>query len=408
MSRIQKAAVAFGICAMAGGADAADFRIIPSITVGEEYTDNVFETDDNHVSEYITRLLPGVSAEYKSPRLIADLGYLLDYRYYARSKRKNELTHDLAAKAELTVVNNFFYIEASDSYQRASLNVTRDVTRESLVLDQTDRNVLSVAPYLVFHPTQRTNLTTGYRFIDTRYSESTAVDKTDHVLFLEASHELSDRWSLTGNYTFTKEYSSADDYTQHQAAAGFRYEYLEKSFLFAQAGHTWTNYDSDRRLNSLFWDAGATHDFGSVSATLTTGVRYNEDPLANLSEESFVSGLLEKRLQTGQLGLSMYYSEFAQADTDRLETVKYGAAVRGNYQFTDRFTGLFSVTLEKYEDKLLDTYTRLLLFDYGVTYLVAEKLTVGLSHIHVNSYSPENEGDNRRVNRVTLLVTKQF
>ncbi|MBT1070860.1 TIGR03016 family PEP-CTERM system-associated outer membrane protein [Pelotalea chapellei] len=408
MSRLQKAVVTLGICAVAGSAQGADFKIIPSLTVGEEFTDNVHETKDNHVSEFITRLLPGVAAQYKAPNLMADLGYVLDYRYYARNKRKNDLTHDLAAKGNLTVVDNFFYIEASESYQRSSLNVTRDVTRESLTLDQTDRNLITAAPYFEFRPGQRTTLTTGYRFIDTRYSQSSAVDKTDHVGFLEARHELSARWSLTAEYTFTRELSKLEDFNQHQAAGGFRYEYLEKSYLFAQMGHTWTNYDSGRRLNGLFWDAGATHDFGNVAATVTTGVRYDDDPLHNISQETFVAGKVEKRLQTGLLGLSLYYSEFTKADTDRLETIKYGAAVKGTYQFTDRLTGALAFTAEKYEDKLLDTYTRLLLLDYGLSYLLAEKLTVGLSHIHVNSYSPANDADNRRVNRVTLLVTKQF
>ena len=408
MSRIQTMAVICGICAVTGSAQGAEYIIKPFITIGEEYTDNVHETDTNHVSEYITRLLPGVTAQYKAPALDADLGYMLDYRYYARNKRSNELTHDLLAKVDLTVLDNFFFIEASESFQRASLNVTRDVTRESLVLDQTDRNLLTAAPFFVFRPGPRTTLTTGYRFVDTQYSDSTAVDKTDHIGFLDASHELTSRWSLTASYTYTRELSSLDDFSQHQAAAGFRYEYLDKSFVFAQAGNTWTSYDSGRRLDSLFWDAGATHDFGRVAATLNTGVRYNDDPLGNISEETFVSGNMTRRLQSGQIGLTLYYSEFAKADTDKLETLKYGAAVIGTYQFTERLRGTIGVTAEKYEDKLFDYYTRLYLFDYGLSYLLAEKLTIGLSHIHVNSYSPENESDNRKVNRVTLLLTKQF
>lgn len=393
---------------LAGAAQGADFRIVPSISVGEEFTDNVHETKTHRESEFITRLMPGLSAKYTAPALTADAAYLLDYRHYALNRGSNDLTHDLSARANLAAINNLLYVDASDEYQRASLNVTRDLTRESLVRDQTDRNLFSIAPYISLRPGPRTTLNLGYRFIDTRYSDPTAVDKMDHVAFLEGAHELSRRFSLTASYAYTMEFASKDDYRQHQAAAGFRYEYLDKSFVFAQAGNTWTNYDSGRRLDSLFWDAGASHDFGGLVATLATGVRYDEDPLANISQETFYTGGLEKRLSTGAIGVTLYYSEFAQADTDKLETVKYGAMIKGNYQFGELVNGTLALTAEEYEDRLLDSRTRLYLVEYGLNYLLAEKLTVGLSHMHVNSRSAKNEWDTRQVNRVILLVTRAF
>ncbi|HSA79019.1 MAG TPA: hypothetical protein VLG72_09200, partial [Nitrospirota bacterium] len=39
-------------------AEGAEFRIVPSIMVGEEYNDNVFLTRYNKLDDYITRVIP--------------------------------------------------------------------------------------------------------------------------------------------------------------------------------------------------------------------------------------------------------------------------------------------------------------------------------------------------------------
>ena len=47
-------------------AHAADFTIRPSITVSEEYNDNVFGTNIK-TTDYITRLMPGITFGYVGP-----------------------------------------------------------------------------------------------------------------------------------------------------------------------------------------------------------------------------------------------------------------------------------------------------------------------------------------------------
>ncbi|MDD2541020.1 MAG: TIGR03016 family PEP-CTERM system-associated outer membrane protein [Desulfuromonadaceae bacterium] len=410
MPKLLRGAIFFSILSVATVAQGAEFELHPSLAVSEEFTDNVFETPTNRISDYITRALPGVVASYRAPQLNGNIDYVFDYRHYANGNHKDEITHALNANGHLIAVKNFIFLDVSDEYQRVSLDVTRDVTSESLFLNQSDRNVVTVAPYFTIHPTERLELKSGYRFIDTRYfgSSSIGVNKADHVASLDIACELSKRFSLTAGYTFTKEVADIGNYTQHQALGGFRYEYADKSFLFAQAGNAWTHYDSGQRLSNIIWNAGFTHAFDIVTVTVSTGVKYDEDPLRNIVKESFVTGIIDKSLNRGTVSFSPYYSEYALSQSNILQTKKYGVMVRGQYELTTNLKSNLALTAEKYEQRLLESYTRRLEVNSGLSYLLAEQLTVSLSHIYVEYYSPGIVYDNRHVNRAMIEIKKIF
>lgn len=388
----------------------AIFEVKPSLAVSEEFTDNIFDTNTNRTSDFITRVLPGISFKYQAPALTANLGYVFDYRYYARKTHGDEITHLLGANGHLVAIENFMYLDVSDEYKRVSLDATRDVTTEGLFLNQSDRNVLTVAPYFTLRPTARISVRPGYRYIDTRYFDSSGigVDKTDHIASLDMAYELSRQLSLTASYLFIRQLADIDNFSQHQALGGFRFEYSDKSFLFAKAGNIWTRYDSGPRLKSLAWDAGITHVFDTVTATALTGVRYNEDPLRNIMKDSFVSGTIEKRFNRGSLSFSPMYSEYVLTKTDTLQTKKYGATARGQYEFSADLNGRLAFTAEKYEQPLLGSYTRRFQIDSGLVYLLGRQLTASLSYVYVGYTSPGIAHDNRHVNRAIIELKKTF
>ena len=404
-----------GFLSVATIVEGAEFELHPSLAVSEEYTDNLFETPTNRISDYITRVMPGLAARYSAPALTGDLSYVFDYRHYARKNREDEVTHSLSAKGHLTGVENFMYLDVSDEFKRVSLDATRDVTKESLFVNQSDRNVVTASPYFTLRPTERVAVKSGYRFIDTRYFGSSGIDKTDHIAFLNMTYELSRRWSLTADYTFSRELAAIYNFSQHRALGGLRYEYGENSFVFAQAGNAWITYDSGQSLNSFNWNAGITQAFDTVAATLTTGVKYDEDPLSSMVKESFVSGSLEKRLKRGSLNLTSTYSEYLPTvylptTTAVQQTTKYGATVRGQYELSENLNGNLAFTAEKYEKPQFSSYTRRYQVDSAFTYLLSKLLTASLTYIYTDCYSPStlNEADNWHGNRAIFEIKKTF
>lgn len=408
MRKILGMSILFMSLACVSAVQGADFEVHPSLAVNQEYTDNVFETGTNRISDFITRALPGISMSYKVPAFKGDLSYQFDYRHYAKNSRKDEITHTLGAKGYLIAVQNLLFLDVSDDYQRVSLDVTRDVRSESLFLNQSDRNIVIVSPYINLQLAERTKLKTGYRFVDTRYFDSAGVSKMQHIGLAEVTHALTKQLDLTAGYTFTREQADINNFNQHLAQGGFRYEYADKSFVFAQGGNTWTRYESGQRLNSVFWDGGITHLFDSVTVSVTTGKHYAEDPLRNIVQETFVNGLIEKRFKNGSLGIAPLYSEYKQPESGTMQTKKYGATAKGTYDFSPDLSGTLAFTAEKYEQPQLGSYTRRYLVNSGLSYLIAEKLTLSLYYNYADYSSPGIAADNYHVNRGIVEIRKVF
>lgn len=285
---------------------AAEFSIHPSITVSEEYTDNVFEFRDNKRTDYITRVLPGLALKWNAPFWDWDIAYNYDYSHYARNSRGDDDTHNLAAKGLIKIVDEFLLLDISDTYRRVSLNVTRDYTRDSNFVNQSDSNTFTASPYFIFHLSQQTLLKTGYRYTNVWYKDPNAVDKREHSGFMDATYEYSSKIFLNAGYMFTRQ-NSINTYEKHAPYIGARYEYADKSFVFAQGGYTWFDFKNGFNSKNPYWSAGITHTFDTFSVNLNAGVQYPEDPLTGVTKETNYSLGLNKNLERGTVGFSLLF-----------------------------------------------------------------------------------------------------
>lgn len=389
---------------------AADFSLTPSLSVNEEYTDNVFETDLNKRSEYITRVLPGFAMKYKTPLWDWKLGYTFDYRYYSKGSRKDDNTHEINAEGVLKIIDEVVFVEVNDVYKRVSLDVTRDTTNESLFLNQTDQNIGMVSPYLVLHPSARMTIKAGYRYINTWYKDPKAISKQEHVMFIDDSYELSPKFFLTTNYSFTRENASDSGLNRHEPFIGPRYEYAEKSFVFAQGGVIITDYDnfSSKTVNPS-WSAGITHTFDTMTATVSTEVKYSDDPSSTATLETSYAAIVTKNLkQGGSLTLQGSYTEFSDATTDSLQNKRYSTGFTGAFEFLKGLQSTLGLTYEYYDDLWRNAITRKYALESNLSYSIANETTLGLTYHYIDYSSAKIATDNKKINRVVVELKKAF
>jgi len=409
LSKVSICCITAGLSlSVATAAIAGDLTFRPSLSVSEEYNDNIYETWDNRESDFITHLTPGLTATYKAPLWDWDLTYSLNYAYYARLK-EDETTHGLSTRGLVRLIDEFLFLEVSDTYRKTSLDVTRDVTQEGVLGgDQTDQNIFTASPYMVFHPTDLTTLRTGYRYTNVWYKETSAVDKTENGAFADLTYQMTDKFSLTGGYVFTNQDTDLQDYNKHDVYGGFRYEYAENSFIHGRAGNSWIGYKGGNDLSNPFWNAGISHALDTVTLSFDTGVVYTEDPRSVMTEETSYTGRVMKKFARGDLGVSLNYAEYRNTDLDTLETTRYGTGLNGKYDLAESLIGHLNFSAERYNDELINTYTNRFVVDYGVTYAIAQDLSVGLNHRYIDYSSPVIINDNKRINRVILSLNKQF
>lgn len=388
---------------------ASEFSIKPSLTVSEEFTDNVLETNSNKKSDYITRVQPGLTFKYNAPLWDWDLGYAFDYRYYAKGNRADDTTHNINGRGLVRIVDEVLFLELSDVYKRVSLDVTRDTTNESLYQNQTDQNIGIASPYLVLHPTAKLTVKTGYRYINTWYKDPQAVKKQDHVGFINSSYEMSPKFFLTVDYTFTHEIPDKNSsFNRHEAYIGPRYEYADRSFIYAQGGFIDSNYDNGRHVFNLSWNAGITHSFETVTANVSTGMKYSDDPYGASTLETFYRASLTKQLQRGSLTLQGSYTEFSDANTDTLKTKRYSGGFTSAIELMQDLNGTLGLTYENYRDLLVNGNTDKYFVTCGLNYNFGKDLTAGLYYSYIDYSSEKIFADNKQVNRVILEVKKVF
>ena len=400
--------VSMAVSMLIASTEAAEFSIKPSIAVSEEFTDNVFETEVNKRSDFITRAVPGIDLKYKAPVLEWDLGYNFDYRYYIRQTRSDDNTHYIDTKGHATLLENLIFLDVTDTYKRVSLDITRDVTRESLFVDQSDQNIVTASPFFVVRPTPQTNVKFGYRYVNTWYKDPAAFDRTDHIGFAEGTYEVSPKLNITGGYSFTRDIAEANDYNKHDAYTGFRYEYADVSFIFGQGGGTWIKYSNGTTFVVPFWNAGIKHQFDSFVASANASVKYYEDPLRRTTQETSYSGAIDRDFKRGSAGVYVSYAEYVDTETDILQTKSSTAGIRGKYELMNDLVANLGFEASRYDHEDTGSYTRRFFVDTGLSYSVAKDLTCSFYYRFIDYYSPVIVGDNKQINRVILEFRKTF
>jgi hypothetical protein len=345
MSIVACAAVA----CLTSPAIAAELGFKPSLAISEEVTDNIFETPKDKRSEYITRLQPGITSHYQAPFWNWDLEYNFDYRWYARNSHNYETTHKLDAKGSISLVENRLYLDVSDTYHRVPLDVAHDVTTvNSLFLNQIDQNIATIAPYLLWRPTSKSTLKTGYSFIDTRYWNASGIESQEHDAFADLSYEVTSKFTLSTIYGFKHVQSLPAQFNKNDITAGFRYEYADKSFVFGYIGNSWMQINNGSNTSYLFWNAGVTHDFSYVVVTVESKVQSVADPLAIFTKETIYIGKLEKKLQRGMIGFSTAYSEFDSSLTDSTFQRRLSYSGSGRYEVFQSLTASLAGSVERF------------------------------------------------------------
>ena len=114
------------------------------------------------------------------------------------------------------------------------------------------------------------------------------------------SYELSPKISFTTDYTFTNELpETGNSFNRHEVLAGPRYEYADKSFIFAQGGVTATDYSNGTNVLNPAWKAGITHTVDTFVAAATAGTSYTDDPLGYFHIHNKLHSILDKEYKAG-------------------------------------------------------------------------------------------------------------
>lgn len=87
-------------------------HIVPRISLGEEFTDNVFQTESDRRWDLINLISPGIAISSNTPKLKLSLNYNPIFRIYDRNSSQNSVGQELLGVANAVIVPDEFYINA--------------------------------------------------------------------------------------------------------------------------------------------------------------------------------------------------------------------------------------------------------------------------------------------------------
>ncbi len=411
MNRITFAVTAlFFAMALAPIPAGAEFRMEPGIGVSEEYNDNIFLSPDQPMTDYVTRVMPSIHMVYNAPVWTWDLAYGYDYRYYAYKSREHDSTHALTLTNHTGIVRDRLFFDVRDEYRRVSLDTVRDYTQQSLFVNQTDSNDLNVSPYFTYALTTHTSGTTGYQYRNLWYREPGAVDKSSHSVFTDLVDELSQRFALTGGFRGTRESSRTFTYEKFDVYAGPRYEYADGSTLWVILGNSWILPEHGDTETQGYWDAGISHQFLTYRLILNAALTYIDDPVRMVRRQDRYTATFLKTTERWNLSATAGRWEFRDLLTKRLQSTRNGLGGTLGYTFTEAFRTTYSLSIDRYEDNVLRTYSMLYLNTLRLEYRFPAEMTVALDYRVEHGYSPDavNYLLNYDNNRVALEIRKTF
>lgn len=364
---------------------AAEFRFTPSLALSEEYNDNLFQDATGEKTDLVTRVQPAVALSAEGGGFTTDLSYGVDYRYYAKESSSDEFDHRAAMKGSFKFFDDFLHLDLLDTYSRVSSELARDLTSESLVVDQTLQNNAVISPFLNWRPSGTSTLKTGYRYRDTRYWEGDGIDKIEHAGYAEWSRELSEGLVLSAGYTFASISSDTDGLDRHEAFAGLRYDYGTGNFLYGKGGYVRQSFDGGLEKSDPFWDVGVSRDFGLLVAALGTKVQYAEDPQTLSTRNISHYATLSRIFPRGFAGFTASWSKYEkeqQVPRDIEKKVLLGLA--GRYELRPGLTANLNLSGDRLDSTLPSDYPYHLTAGAGFEYALGTHVVLAANYTHIS------------------------
>ncbi|HEX8949488.1 MAG TPA: TIGR03016 family PEP-CTERM system-associated outer membrane protein [Dissulfurispiraceae bacterium] len=401
-------AVLCACCWSAAPVYGAEFQIQPAINLSEEYNDNIYLSNENKTADYITWVNPSIALKYEAPLWTWDARYAFDYLYYARRSRHDDRLHSLNIGGLINVLKDRAFLKLGEDYNRVSLDITRDLTKESPFLNLSDRNLFTLNPYFILKPSERVSITTGYIYANTWYKERAGVSKVNHIVSIEPSYELSPKLSFSAGYRYTREDSDTADFDRNDLYLGSKCEYAGGSNVFFRVGNSWLKFPGIRDTSNVFWNAGITHNFTHFTGSLETSSDYTENPLGTVEKTTTYLAAIRREFKRTALNISIALTEYKDPETRQFDTRKYGTTGSVRYEISSKATGALDLTVEKLEDKVVNSYIRRYLVGLKLDYLFWKDTTLDFSYNYTDSHSPKILSDKYKNNRLFIGIRKSF
>lgn len=311
--------VSVAVCAAfaVAPAQAKDFEITPSVTVTEEYTNNVdLEPDSAKESALVTRVTPGVRIRGKSARFSGAADAFPTIRYQtAGDDDGTSVDANFSGLADAEIARDLFFVETDASVSRQLLDTSQTVAPSNLKTVQTYR----VSPVLRNRFGSFATSELRYVLGELLVSDDNVSDQTSHtgIVTLSSGRDFQRmKWSVDGRVS-KADRSNDHDVSRHDAEFASEFAATRWLHLLGAVGYQSFDDGSSSEFDSPAWRAGVRlQPTRRLELELDYGLRDNKySPRAmlryDIGPRTQLIASYEKTLSTSQDRLSETVSNIA-------------------------------------------------------------------------------------------------
>lgn len=345
-----------------------------SISVSQNYNDNIFFTKENTVDDLTTIVSPQLSLAHTGKNMNLAIGYRARALFYAENTAQNNLFHALSIDLDFPILNRqirgvevkiieemsfspelpgFSFFEGKDQVAIARNNRLPQGGGQGVRLRKTDTFQNQAGISLSYDWTERLNAVAQYTNVITRFSDSQFKDRNAHLSTFGTSYRypFSPRTSLTNSYRLAVTTGDALNRVIHIVNVELAHQ-ISPTFS-ATAGIGSAYIKGKQSLQPIF-SAGLNKFFqnGEVSVVYKRSVSSGLGVIRGVTRRQRVLGNVGYNLteRTGIYLRGSYSSNKSIAENE-INIINYGATTGVSTQFLYWLSGGLSYSYIRQETK---------------------------------------------------------
>ena len=175
---------------LAGAAQAAEWRLEPTLYVGGSYTDNLQLTPDSQkVDEFVTRLSPGIKIGGVGKRFEVEFDYSLQRMMYSSADEFDETLNFARTAGTLKVLGDSLFMNFSGALNQQIINPNGriGISTSSATGNRSEVGQFSVNPYYQRQLGSTSAIRIGYRYGFVEYDAPLLTDSENNGVFVNLS-----------------------------------------------------------------------------------------------------------------------------------------------------------------------------------------------------------------------------
>jgi uncharacterized protein (PEP-CTERM system associated) len=263
----------------------ADFGLAADINfdigLSEIYTSNLFLLPEElEVSDFVTRISPGVDVNHEGNGLEAHIGYSYEALFYADNSDFNEDFHQLDSDALVDLIGEELQLAGEAIYTQINIDPTRPQTTSNISLTGNRANAFlwTIGPDWQRKLPLNSEIDAAYRYGQVDYDDPETQDVDSQRFNLELASDrdagASTTYSLKYAY-WSLDYETSGEIKDQRVTFTLRQEINQNFGLLGLVGSESDIRDPrDGSLSESWWEVGSDYSDGGLNLAATVGERY--------------------------------------------------------------------------------------------------------------------------------------